>query len=66
MSATKNKVIVRKIETIHTSLMNHFINEAVRLAIDTGLMAATHLSLVIIIKVPMDAFTVMKFTQYVN
>ena len=66
MSATKNKVIVRKIETIHTSLMNHFINEAVRLAIDIGLMAATHLSLVIIIKVPMDAFTVMKFTQYVN
>ena len=46
--------------------MNHFINEAVRLAIDIGLMAATHLSLVIIIKVPMDAFTVMKFTQYVN
>ena len=66
MSATKNKVIVRKIETIHTSLMNHFINEAVRLANDIGLMAATHLSLVIIIKVPMDAFTVMKFTQYVN
>ena len=66
MSATKNKVIVRKIETIHTSLMNHFINEAVRLAIDIGLMAATHLSLVIIIKVPMDAFTVMKFTQYIN
>ena len=66
MSATKNKVIVRKLETIHTSLMNHFINEAVRLAIDIGLMAATHLSLVIIIKVPMDAFTVMKFTQYVN
>ena len=66
MSATKNKVIVRKIETIHTSLMNHFINEAMRLAIDIGLMAATHLSLVIIIKVPMDAFTVMKFTQYVN
>ena len=46
--------------------MNHFINEAVRFAIDIGLMAATHLSLVIIIKVPMDAFTVMKFTQYVN
>ena len=66
MSATKNKGIVRKIETIHASLMNPFINEAVRLAIDIGLMAATHLSLVIIIKVPMDAFTVMKFTQYVN
>ena len=46
--------------------MNPFINKAVRLAIDIGLMAAAHLSLVIVIKVPMDAFTVMKFTQYIN
>ena len=66
MSATKNKGIVRKIETIHTSPMNPFINEVVRLAIDIGLMTATYLSLVIIIKVPMDAFTVMEFTQYIN
>ena len=65
MSATKNKGIVRKIETIHTIPMNTFINEFVRLAIDIGLVTAMYLSLVITIKVPIDAFTVMELTQYI-